>query len=99
MFDLAGQAALVTGASGGIGGAIATALHAQGAMVTLAGTARRGAGELAAELGERADVATADLADPAAADAPDRRRPRPRRAGSTSWSTTPASPATSSRCG
>jgi 3-oxoacyl-[acyl-carrier protein] reductase len=68
MFDLSGQAALVTGASGGIGGAIARALHAQGAAVTLAGTREPALAALAAELGERAHVAVADLADPAAPD-------------------------------
>jgi 3-oxoacyl-[acyl-carrier protein] reductase len=69
MFDLAGKAALVTGASGGIGGAIARALHAAGAKVLLAGTRRDALEALAAALGERAFVATADLADPAAPDA------------------------------
>lgn len=68
MFDLTGQAALVTGASGGIGGAIARALHAQGAAVALAGTREAALTVLAAELGERAHVLTADLADPAAPD-------------------------------
>jgi 3-oxoacyl-[acyl-carrier protein] reductase len=64
MFDLAGQRALVTGASGGIGGAIARALHAQGASVALAGTRESALAALAAELGERAHVLTANLAQP-----------------------------------
>jgi 3-oxoacyl-[acyl-carrier protein] reductase len=68
MFDLTGKTALVTGASGGIGGAIARALHRQGATVMLAGTRQPVLEALAAELGERAQVAVADLADPAAAD-------------------------------
>ena len=68
MFDLSGQAALVTGASGGIGGAIARALHAQGAAVALAGTRTSALTDLAADLGERAHPLTADLADPEAAD-------------------------------
>ncbi len=62
MFDLSGQKALVTGASGGIGGAIARALHAQGASVMLAGTREAALQAVAAELGERARVLTADLA-------------------------------------
>jgi 3-oxoacyl-[acyl-carrier protein] reductase len=61
MFDLGGQKALVTGASGGIGGAIARALHAQGAAVALAGTREAALQALAGELGERAPVLTADL--------------------------------------
>jgi len=69
MFDLSGKAALVTGASGGIGGAIARALHGAGAKVLLHGTRRPALDELAASLGECAFVATADLGDPAAADA------------------------------
>ncbi|HEY3911949.1 MAG TPA: 3-oxoacyl-ACP reductase FabG [Stellaceae bacterium] len=63
MFDLSGQTAVVTGASGGIGGAIARALHAQGAELMLAGTRAAALQALAAELGERAHVAVADLAD------------------------------------
>jgi 3-oxoacyl-[acyl-carrier protein] reductase len=69
MFDLGGKAALVTGASGGIGGAIARALHGAGAKVVLAGTRVAVLEALAAELGERAFAATADLADPGAGDA------------------------------
>ena len=68
MFDLSGQTALVTGASGGIGGAIARALHRQGAALMLAGTRAEALQALAAELGERAHVGLADLADPLAAD-------------------------------
>ncbi len=67
MFRLDGKAALITGASGGIGGAIARALHAQGATVGLSGTRREALEALAAELGDRAHVLPADLADPAAA--------------------------------
>lgn len=69
MFNLAGKSALVTGASGGIGAAIARALHAQGAHVVLSGTRQDALDALAAELGERAAVCPADLRDPAAADA------------------------------
>ena len=54
MFDLTGKTALVTGASGGLGGAIARALHAQGASVALSGTRRDALEGLAAELGQRA---------------------------------------------
>jgi 3-oxoacyl-[acyl-carrier protein] reductase len=68
MFDLAGQTALVTGASGGIGGAIAKALHQQGAEIMLAGTRRVALEALAGELGARARVGVADLAEPEAAD-------------------------------
>jgi 3-oxoacyl-[acyl-carrier protein] reductase len=66
MFDLTGERALVTGASGGIGGAIARALHARGAEVMLCGTRREALHALAAELGERAHVGVADLSDPEA---------------------------------
>src|ERR1700733_5946356 len=69
MFRLDGKAALVTGASGGIGAAVARALHAQGAAVALSGTRREALEALAAELGERAFVCPADLRDSAAPDA------------------------------
>ena len=69
MFDLSGKTALVTGASGGIGGAIARSLHLQGAALLLAGTRQPALEALAAELGERAHIFVADLADPPAADA------------------------------
>src|SRR6185437_11152879 len=69
MFDLTGKTALVTGASGGIGGAIARALHGAGAKVMLSGTRQPALDALKAELGERAFVAISDLGDPAAADA------------------------------
>jgi 3-oxoacyl-[acyl-carrier protein] reductase len=69
MFDLSGKAALVTGASGGIGGAVARALHGAGAKVLLSGTRQAALEALAAELGERAYLAVSDLGDAAAADA------------------------------
>ncbi len=73
MFDLSGRNALVTGASGAIGGAIARALHARGAAVALSGTRRDALEALAAELGggsgDRVCVAPADLSDPAATEA------------------------------
>lgn len=69
MFDLSGKTALVTGASGGIGGAIARTLHGAGAKVLLHGTRRDALEALAGSLGERAYVAASDLSDPAAADA------------------------------
>jgi len=62
MFDLTGKTALVTGATGGIGGAIARALHAQGAKVALSGTRREALDSLAAELGGAA-VLPCDLAN------------------------------------
>jgi len=68
MFDLSGKKALVTGASGGIGGAIAAALHAQGATVGLSGTKLPALEALAGRLGERALILPADLADPASGD-------------------------------
>ncbi|KQT52920.1 MULTISPECIES: 3-oxoacyl-[acyl-carrier-protein] reductase [unclassified Aureimonas] len=61
MFDLTGRKALVTGASGGIGEAIARALHQSGATVGLHGTRREKLDALAADLGERAHVFPADL--------------------------------------
>ena len=69
MFRLDGKAALVTGASGGLGAAIARTLHAQGAVVALSGTRREALDALATELGERAHVCPADLREAGAADA------------------------------
>ena len=66
MFDLSGKTALVTGASGAIGGAIARALHAQGATVGLHGTRREALDALAAELGDRVHVLPANLSEPEA---------------------------------
>ena len=63
MFNLEGKTALVTGATGGIGGAVARALHAQGAAVVLSGTREAVLQDLAAELGGRAFVAAANLSD------------------------------------
>ncbi len=63
MFDLTGKSALVTGASGGIGGAIAKALHGAGAKVALSGTRVEPLEALAAELGEGAYVCPANLSD------------------------------------
>ncbi|NOZ66466.1 MAG: 3-oxoacyl-[acyl-carrier-protein] reductase [Alphaproteobacteria bacterium] len=64
MFDLDGKCALVTGASGGLGKAIATALYNSGAKVALSGTRVDPLEQLAAELGERAFVVPANLSDP-----------------------------------
>jgi 3-oxoacyl-[acyl-carrier protein] reductase len=69
MFDLSGRKALVTGASGSIGGGIARALHEQGATVALSGTRREALEALAGELGDRVHVFPCDLADTAAVDA------------------------------
>ncbi|HGG05249.1 MAG TPA: SDR family NAD(P)-dependent oxidoreductase, partial [Aliiroseovarius sp.] len=69
MLDLTGKNALVTGASGGIGGAIAKALHGAGASVTLSGTRVAPLEELAAELGERAHVLPCNLGDAEAVEA------------------------------
>ncbi len=68
MFDLTGKTALVTGATGGIGGSIARALHAQGAHVILSGTREAVLAEVAAELGERTSIVTANLSDSASVD-------------------------------
>lgn len=68
MFDLSGKRALVTGASGGIGGAMARAFHARGADVTLSGTRVDALEALAGDLGERAFAVPADLADAGAAE-------------------------------
>jgi 3-oxoacyl-[acyl-carrier protein] reductase len=69
MFDLTGKNALVTGASGGIGAAVARRLHAQGATVALSGTRVGPLEELAAELGARAHVCPANLSDMASVEA------------------------------
>jgi 3-oxoacyl-[acyl-carrier protein] reductase len=69
MFDLTGKCALVTGASGGIGGAVARALHGAGATVALSGTRAAPLEALAAELGARAHVLPCDLGDAAAVEA------------------------------
>ncbi|MDA0654336.1 MAG: 3-oxoacyl-[acyl-carrier-protein] reductase [Proteobacteria bacterium] len=69
MFDLGGKRALVTGATGGIGAAIARALHAHGAVVALSGTRTGVLAELATDLGQRTHVVPCDLGDADAADA------------------------------
>ncbi len=69
MFRLDGKTALVTGASGGIGAAIARALHAQGASVVLSGTRLEALEAVAQELGERAYICSADLRDASEPDA------------------------------
>ena len=69
MFDLNGKTALVTGATGGIGGAIAAALHAQGATVAISGTREEKLNEMAGTLGERVHVLPCNLSDPDAVDA------------------------------
>jgi 3-oxoacyl-[acyl-carrier protein] reductase len=63
MFDLSGKTALVTGATGGIGGAVARALHQQGATVAVSGTRREVLNQLAGDLKERVHVLPCDLAD------------------------------------
>lgn len=67
MFNLTGKKALVTGATGGIGGAVAKALHAQGAHVGISGRNEEKLKALAAELGERVTVLAADLSSGEAA--------------------------------
>jgi 3-oxoacyl-[acyl-carrier protein] reductase len=69
MFDLTGKTALVTGASGALGGAIARALHGQGASVALSGTRREALDSLAGEFNERVHVLPCDLADKDAVEA------------------------------
>lgn len=69
MFDLTGKTALVTGASGGIGGAIARTLHGQGAKVVLSGTRAEALEAVRAELGEGAFIAPANLSDIASVEA------------------------------
>jgi len=69
MFDLSGKTALITGATGPIGGSIARMLHAQGATLAISGTLREVLDQLAAELGARVHVLPCNLADPAQTDA------------------------------
>ena len=69
MFDLTGKNALITGASGGIGGEIANTLHAAGATVGLSGTRVEPLEALAVELGSRAHVLPCNLSDAEAVDA------------------------------
>ena len=69
MFDLTGKTALITGASGGIGGAIAKALHGQGAKVVLSGTRAEALEAVKAELGGNAFIAPANLSDIASVEA------------------------------
>lgn len=69
VFNLTGKRALVTGATGGLGEAMARALHAQGAIVALSGTRAEKLQSLAAALGERAHITPANLSDPAETDA------------------------------
>ena len=69
MFDLTGKTALVTGASGGIGGAIAQVLHGAGATVGLSGTRVAPLEALAGVLGERVSVLPCDLSDAGAVEA------------------------------
>ena len=69
MIDLTGQSALVTGATGGIGGAIARALHAQGATIAISGTRREALEALASELGARVHICPANLSDTASVEA------------------------------
>jgi 3-oxoacyl-[acyl-carrier protein] reductase len=69
MFDLTGKTALVTGATGGLGSAIARALHRQGASVVLSGTRAEVLEALAGELGERVFTAPCNLSDAASVDA------------------------------
>ena len=63
MFDLTNKTALITGATGGIGEAIATTLHAQGATIAISGTRQEKLEEVAAKLGDRVHVTPCNLSD------------------------------------
>ncbi len=69
MFDLTGKKALVTGATGGIGGAIARAFHAQGATIAISGTRKENLEQLANDLGDRVTLLPCNLSDQAAVEA------------------------------
>ncbi|HXX04420.1 MAG TPA: 3-oxoacyl-[acyl-carrier-protein] reductase [Xanthobacteraceae bacterium] len=69
MFELTGKTALITGATGVIGGSIARILHAQGAAVGISGTRREVLDQLAADLGERVHILPCNLANSAETDA------------------------------
>ena len=69
MFELQGRKALVTGATGSIGGTIARVLHAQGATIAISGTRKANLDQLAAELGDRVHVLPCNLADAAETEA------------------------------
>src|SRR4051794_36802774 len=69
MFNLSGKTALVTGASGGIGSAIAKGLHAQGAQLVISGTREDVLRDLQQQLGARVHIALCNLADNASVDA------------------------------
>jgi 3-oxoacyl-(acyl-carrier-protein) reductase len=69
MFELTGKTALVTGASGGIGGEVARALHARGARIVLSGTRAETLKDLKQELGARAHAITCNLRDPESVEA------------------------------
>ena len=69
MFELTGKTALITGATGAIGGTIARVLHGQGATVAISGTRRDALDQLAADLGDRVHVLPCNLADGAETDA------------------------------
>ncbi len=69
MFNLSGKTALVTGASSGIGTAIAKALHKQGATVAISGTRKDALDAIAAEMKDRVHVLPCNLSDPAAVEA------------------------------
>jgi 3-oxoacyl-[acyl-carrier protein] reductase len=69
MFDLSGMKAVVTGATGGIGGSIARALHAQGAEIVISGTREDALAGLAAELGDRVHIHPVNLSDAQAVEA------------------------------